>query len=117
MRVWDFGWRTTEDWRERNGWTRIRLEIHATDPVMLEPRLGQPASKGCVHVSAALNRFLDQHGIIDAAYELAAQTDGRYRELLLPGRTPTPLAGAMLVVFDSSEPSPPAPISPLAGTY
>jgi lipoprotein-anchoring transpeptidase ErfK/SrfK len=104
MRVWDFGWQTTEDWRERNAWTRIRLEIHATDPETLERQIGQPVSKGCVHVSAALNRFLDQHGIIDAAYERAAETDGRYRELLLAGRTPTPLAGTMMVVFDSSQP-------------
>jgi hypothetical protein len=105
MRVWDFGWHTTEDWRERNGWTRIRLEIHATDPVTLEPRIGTPASKGCVHVSAALNRFLDLHGILDAAYEEAAQSDGRYRELLLAGRTPAPYAGTLLVVFDSSQAS------------
>jgi len=109
MRVWDFGW------RERNGLTRIRLEIHATDPVVLEPRLGQPASNGCVHVSTALNRFLDQHGVIDAAYEAAALTDIRYRELLLPARTPSPLAGTMLVVFDSSVPDLPAPSRPLAG--
>ena len=102
MRVWDFGWQTTEDWRENDGWTRIRLEIHATDPVSLEPRIGQPASKGCVHVSTALNRFLDQYGIIDAAYEEAAKTDIRYRELLLRGRTPTPLAGTLMVVFDST---------------
>jgi len=103
MRVWDFGWHTTEDWREPNGWTRIRLAIHATDPDTLEHRIGQPASKGCVHVSAALNRFLDRHGIIDASYEQAAHTDGRYRELLLSDRTPTPLAGTMMVVFDSGQ--------------
>lgn len=116
MRVWDFGWRTTEDWRERNAWTRIRLEIHATDPDTLERQIGQPVSKGCVHVSAALNRFLDRHGIIDAAYEQAAQTDGRYRELLLTGRMPTPLAGTMLVVFDSSQPDAADPSRPMAGT-
>jgi hypothetical protein len=105
MRVWDFGWHATEDWRERNGWTRIRLQIHATDPDTLEHEIGQPISKGCVHVSAGLNRFLDQHGILDAAYEQAAETDGRYRELLLASRTPTPLAGTMMVVFDSSQPA------------
>jgi hypothetical protein len=115
MRVWDFGWHTTEDWRERNGWTRIRLEIHATDPVLLEPRIGQPSSKGCVHVSAALNRFLDRHGVIDADYERAAETDGRYRELLLAGRTPTPLAGTMMVVFDSSRPDAADLAWPMAG--
>jgi lipoprotein-anchoring transpeptidase ErfK/SrfK len=115
MRVWDFGWHTTEDWRERNAWTRIRLEIHATDPDTLEREIGQPVSKGCVHVSAALNRFLDRRGIIDAAYEQAAQTDGRYRELLLTGRTPTPLAGTTLVVFDSSQPDAADLSWPMAG--
>jgi hypothetical protein len=68
----------------------------------LEPRIAHPATKGCVHVSAALNRFLDRHGIIDAAYEQAAETDERYRELLLPDRAPTPLAGTLMVVFDSA---------------
>ena len=103
MRVWDFGWHATENWRERDGIMRIRLEIHATDPLMLESRIGEPASKGCVHVSAALNRFLDRHGVLDASYEQAAETDFRYRELLGRDRTPTPLAGTMMVVFDSAE--------------
>jgi lipoprotein-anchoring transpeptidase ErfK/SrfK len=115
MRVWDFGWQETENWREPNGWMRIRLEIHATDPDTLEHLIGQPISKGCVHVSAALNRFLDWHGILDADYERVAETDGRYRELLLAGRTPTPLAGTMMVVFDSSRPSVPDASGRLAG--
>jgi len=46
----------------------------------------------------------------------AAQTDGRYRELLLTGRMPTPLAGTMLVVFDSSQPDAADPSRPMAGT-
>jgi hypothetical protein len=54
-----------------------------------------------VHVSAALDRFLDRHGVLDAGYEAAAEIDGRYRELLMADRTPTPLAGTLMVVFDS----------------
>ena len=100
MRVWDFGWHTTENWREPDRRLRIRLEIHATDPLVLEARIGRPASKGCVHVSAALNRFLDRHGVLDAGYEAAAETDRRYRELLAADRTPTSLAGTLMVVFD-----------------
>jgi hypothetical protein len=103
MRVWDFGWQ-----RAKKGWGSedegdIRLLRHATDPDYLERRLGRPASKGCVRIPAAMNRFLDRHGILDAVYERAAKGDPRFEALLLPDRTPTPLAGNMLVVVDSVE--------------
>jgi lipoprotein-anchoring transpeptidase ErfK/SrfK len=103
MRVWDFGWqRATKGWgTEEEG--DIRLLLHATDPDYLEKRLGRPASKGCVRIPAAMNRFLDRHGILDADYERAAKGDPRFEALLLPDRTPTPLAGNALVVVDSSE--------------
>jgi hypothetical protein len=81
----------------------IRLLLHATDPDYLERRLGRPASKGCVRVPAAMNRFLDRHGILDADYERVAKDDPRFEALLLPDRTPTPLSGNALVVVDSSE--------------
>lgn len=107
MRVWDFGWHTAmKGWTEVAGKpdrTPIRLMLHATDPDKLEQRLGRPASQGCVRVPATLNRFLDQHGVMDADYERAATTDIRFRALLLRGRDPTPLAGDTLVVIDSSE--------------
>mgnify|MGYP005811485671 CR=1 FL=1 len=101
-RVWDFGWQ-----QARKGWTddedlaEIRLLLHATDPV-LESRLGRPASKGCVRIPAVMNRFLDSHGVLDADYEIAAATDERIRAVLLPDRHPTPLAGDMLIVIDTS---------------
>ena len=103
MRVWDFGWQ-----RANKGWGSeeegdIRLLLHATDPDYLERRLGRPASKGCVRIPAAMNRFLDHHGILDADYEQAAKDDPRFKALLLPDRTPTPLAGNALVVVDSDE--------------
>lgn len=109
MRVWDFGWQKA--WR---GWgdvperDDIVLLLHATDPAYLEPRLGHPASKGCVRIPAAMNRFLDRHGVLDREYEAAAEVDIRFRALLLPDRTPTPLAGDRMVVVDSSEPPLPA---------
>lgn len=105
MRVWDFGWQSTADWREPGSSTRIRLEIHATDPATLAQRLGSPASKGCVHVSAALNGFLDRYGVLDADYEERARIDGRYREVLRRDRTPSVLAGTLMAVFDSSPPA------------
>lgn len=106
LRVWDFGWQ-----RARKGWpeavgkpdsTPIRLMMHATDPDKLEQRIGQPASQGCIRVPTALNRFLDLHGVLDAEYERVAATDIRFRALLLPDRTPSPLAGNTLVVVDSA---------------
>lgn len=71
-RVWDFGWQKTHKpikgkLQERT----IRLLMHATDPDGGEKRLGGVDSKGCVRISAKLNKFLDVYGIIDANYEAA----------------------------------------------
>lgn len=114
MRVWDFGWQTARPgWKDDGSEAEIRLLIHATDPDYLEQRLGHPASQGCIRIPAAMNRFLDLHGILDADIERAAQTDRRYEALLLPERQPSPLAGDLLVIFDSSEsgaPRLPAPV-------
>jgi hypothetical protein len=108
MRVWDFGWQVaTKGWDTSEEQGEIRLLLHATDPVYLEQRLGHPASKGCVRIPAAMNRFLDHYGILDADYEQVAKGDPRFEALLLPTRTPTPLAGSALVVVDSSGRSPP----------
>ena len=104
MRVWDFGWQTAEQgWRSDGDTSEIRMEMHATDPDYLEQRLGQPASEGCVRVPATMNRFLDLHGVLDADYERAAYDDVRFASVLLPDRQPTPLAGNLLVVIDSSQ--------------
>jgi hypothetical protein len=102
MRVWDFGWQEAA-----RGWGtqeegEIRLLMHATDPAHLEQRLGHPASEGCVRIPDAMNQFLDRHGILDADYERAARLDRRFAGLLMPDRTPTPLAGNLLVVIDSA---------------
>ena len=114
MRVWDFGWQVAmKGWTEVPGKpdrTPIRLMMHATDPDKLEQRLGKTASQGCIRIPSALNRFLDRHGVLDADYERVAVTDIRFRTLLGPNRTPTPLAGTALVVVDSS-PAPRAPVT------
>ncbi|GBQ26554.1 hypothetical protein AA13594_0282 [Gluconacetobacter azotocaptans DSM 13594] len=103
MRVWDMGWQWAEKgWLPSREKGQIRLEIHATDPDFLESRLGHPASEGCVRIPAALNVFMDRHGLLDALYEQAASYDGRFRALLPRGRTPTPLTGDKLVVVDSA---------------
>ena len=103
MRVWDFGWQ-----RAAKGWGtgeegEIRLLLHATDPDYLEKRLGRPASKGCVRIPAAMNRFLDRHGVLDADYERAAKDDPRFEAVLLRERTSTLLAGNALVIVDSTD--------------
>lgn len=102
MRVWDFGWQSAQPgWGTDQEPREIRLQMHATDPTLLEPRLGRPASKGCIRVSTAMNRFLDLHGVLDADHEQAAVTDARIAGVLLPERTPTTLAGTLLIVFES----------------
>jgi len=108
MRVWDFGWQQArKGWTRDGGYAEIRLLLHATDPDYLEPRLGRPASKGCVRIPAAMNRFLDQYGVLDAAYNAAAPADPRIAAVLPLGQQPTPLAGDALVVIDSAQVSAP----------
>lgn len=104
MRVWDFGWQTSEDWRTPGATMQVRVEMHATDPAVLAQRLGSADSEGCIRIPAALNRFLDRHGIIDADIERLGATDAGYRALLSPQLQPTPLAGDAVIVVDSSEP-------------
>ncbi len=104
MRVWDFGWqRAVKGWGPPGGVGTMRLLLHATDPATLERRIGSAASDGCVRIPTAMNRFLDLHGVLDSDYEQTAQRNARFAALLLPGRTPTALAGSALVIIDSSE--------------
>lgn len=106
MRVWDFGWQiATKGWRANGEQGQIRLEMHATDPDVLAQRIGRAASQGCIRLPDAMNRFLDRHGILDADYEHAALDDPRYLGVLLPGRTPSILAGNALIVVDSRNPA------------
>lgn len=68
MRVFDFGWNPSiASWGARHTGD-IRLQLHATDPDHLEPRLGKPASKGCVRVPSGFNRFMDEYGVLDQHY-------------------------------------------------
>jgi hypothetical protein len=105
MRVWDFGWQMAQKGWESAGKTGdIRLLLHATDPTYLEQRLGRPASQGCIRIPAAMNQFLDVHGVLDRDYERLGRHDPAYAALLSPDLQPTPLAGNKLVVIDSSKP-------------
>jgi len=99
MRVFDFGWvPAPKTWAAGNA--QLRLQLHATDPVLLEPGLGVRRSKGCIRVPATLDRFMDRHGVLDADYERAL-LEGRHLWVLRPDRAPTPWSGRYLVVVDS----------------
>ncbi len=104
MRVWDFGWQTTDDWRTPGALMAVRMEMHATDPAALEPRLGRWDSEGCIRIPSRFNAYLDHAGLIDTKLRDAAATDRRFAALLPRDAMPSPLAGAMLVIVDSSEP-------------
>jgi hypothetical protein len=100
LRVFDFGWQQVP-----RGWgdgavSQMRLQMHATDPDLLERRLGSAQSKGCIRIPAALNRFIDRHGVLDADYE-SARLSGRQLWILEGDRQPVADAGRYLVVVDS----------------
>jgi hypothetical protein len=100
MRVFDFGWVQAERGWGGGGKSVMRLQMHATDPTSLEPRLGTAQSKGCIRIGGALNRYLDHHGIIDLEYERALQR-GESLWVLSAQRNPTAWPGRYLVVIDS----------------
>jgi hypothetical protein len=113
MRVFDFGWVQAERGWGSGGSSAMRLQMHATDPVLLEPRLGRVDSKGCIRIPASLNSFLDRHGVLDADYEQALAR-GKPLWMLRADRTPLPWPGRWLVVVDSQSRERPA-WSPLPG--
>ena len=78
----------------------MRLQMHATDPDRLEQRLGTAQSKGCIRIPAALNEFIDRHGVLDEDYQEKID-EGRRLSVLRGDRTPTPWSGRYLVVVDS----------------
>ena len=100
MRIYDFGWQQANRGWGNSGASTMRLQMHATDPVLLEPKLGTPQSKGCIRIPATLNRLLDSYGLLDADYELAADLISR-PWVLLRDRTPVPGAGRYLIIVDT----------------
>lgn len=100
-RVWDFGWQKTYDFRHHRK-RKIRLLLHATDPVYGEKRLGRPDSKGCVRISSKLNNFLDKFGILDREYENNLNKK-MVRRLLRKDRIKTKFSGSWLIIVDSQK--------------
>ncbi len=107
MRVYDFGWAMAERGWGKRGRSLMRLQLHATDPGLLEPQLGSRRSKGCIRIPASLNVFIDRHGLLDADYDLAAQS-GKNLWVLRADRDPTPTPGRWMVVVDSGRTARPA---------
>ncbi len=99
-RVFDFGWQLAERGWGAGGSSQMRLQMHATDPAVLAPRLGQVASEGCIRIPGTLNAFIDRHGVLDAAYE-AALAEGQKLWIIQPGRPIVPWPGRYMVIVDS----------------
>lgn len=112
-RVFDFGWQEAQRGWGGGGVSKMRLQMHATDPTVLEPRLGGVASEGCIRIPATLNVFIDRRGILDADYEQAVAA-GKKMWVLQPGRQVVPWPGRYVVIVDSQSGSRPA-WSPAAG--
>jgi hypothetical protein len=108
MRVFDFGWVTGQQrtWGAR-GPGEMRLQLHATDPQLLEPFLGTWHSKGCIRIPASLDDFIDRHGLLDADYEAGLRAGQRYW-MLRADRTPTATPGRWLVVIETQRAARPA---------
>lgn len=100
MRIFDFGWVLAERGWGEGGTSVMRLQMHATDPKLLEPSLGEVRSKGCIRIPATLNTFIDRYGLLDFHY-LANLDKATVRWVLRSDRTPVPWPGRYLVVIES----------------
>lgn len=112
-RVFDFGWQTAERGWGGGGNSQMRLQMHATDPKVLAPLLGQVASEGCIRIPGTLNAFIDHHGVLDVEYEIAL-AEGQKLWIIKPGRQIVPWPGRYMVIIDSQATLRPA-WSPLPG--
>ena len=100
MRIYDFGWQDGVRGWGKGGPGKLRLQMHATDPDVLEQRLGTAQSKGCIRIPASLNTFIDRHAILDGEYNEAIG-DGKSFWVLRENRDENPWAGRFLVVVDT----------------
>jgi hypothetical protein len=100
MRIFDFGWVQAERGWGDGGLSIMRLQMHATDPKLLEPLLGEVHSKGCIRIPASLNVFLDRYGLLDLHY-LANPEKATVKWVLRADRKTTLSPGRFLVVIES----------------
>jgi hypothetical protein len=107
MRVYDFGWQIAQKGWGGGGESTMRLQMHATDPDLLEQRLGTRQSEGCIRIPATLNTFIDRYGILDGDYEKAMAAGASFW-VLSKERKATPWSGKYLVVVDTERTHRPA---------
>jgi len=100
MRVFDFGWVNAPKTWGNHAMSEMRLQMHATDPDLAEPLLGQAKSKGCVRIPATLNDFIDRFGLLDADYSKAL-AEGKNLWVLRKDRVLVASPGRYLVIVDS----------------
>ena len=100
MRIYDFGWVEAERSWAPGGAGVMRLQVHSTDPDLLESELGAWRSKGCIRIPALFNIFIDRYGLLDADYEAALRAGYRLW-MLREDRVATATPGRWLVVVDS----------------
>lgn len=101
MRVYDFGWQWVPKGWGDGAVSQMRLQMHATDPDLLEQRLGSLQSKGCIRIPATLNRLIDHYGLLDADYEQGVR-EGRKLWMLDPQCDPVSEPGRYLIVVESA---------------
>jgi hypothetical protein len=101
MRIYDFGWVQAERGWGDGGLSIMRLQMHATDPKLLEPLLGEIHSKGCIRIPASLNVFIDRYGLLDFHY-LANPEKPVVKWLVRAYQKPVSSPGRFLVVIESS---------------
>lgn len=100
LRVFDFGWQLAQRGWGAGGTSQMRLQMHATDPDVLESRLGTVQSEGCIRIPSSLNAFLDRHGVLDAAYDEAVAR-GEKLWVLKADHASLPWPGRYMVIVDS----------------
>jgi len=105
MRIWDLGWQNGQPgWIKKEEIRTLRLQLHATDPDLLENKLGTPQSKGCIRISSGMNEFLDRYSVLDFPFE-GHEHDNNLQWLLRKDRIIHPWEGQYVIVGDSANPS------------
>ncbi len=100
LRIYDFGWQQVPKGWGDGAVAPMRLLMHATDPDLLERRLGSAQSEGSIRIPATLDRLIDRYGLLDADYQQAAR-DGKPPDVLGPQREPVAFPGRYLIVVES----------------
>lgn len=80
---------------------QMQMQMHATDPDLLERRLGSAHSKGCTRIPASLNRLLDHYGLLDADYD-RVEREGQKLWVLDAQREPVESPGRYLIIVESA---------------